>query len=235
MSNPAHIDEPQAVTRLVAVPDLTDVLAGDPPEFDDEPVAPIDADQADRWLRRLRILAEQDDADTELANTERARIDLWLTLQQQHRAKDREWLESSLTLHMENHLRTAGPRAAKTIHLPNGDLIARAAPPVYDYDDEEAFVVWAERTGRENLLRFRDPEPDKNAVKAAFPLAPGELAQLQPGTPTTVLAEDRCACMGWKDEPDENCTDCGGHGTTQTTVPGLKVTKQTDKITVVPR
>jgi hypothetical protein len=234
MSMPAPGHEPAAVSHLVAVPDLADVLAGDEPAFDTDPTPPLDADQADRWLRRLRILAEQDDADVELANTERARIDLWLSVQKARRAATTAWLEASLQMHMENHLRVGGEKAARTIHLPNGDLVARKQQPEYEYEDQDAFITWAERTGREHLLRYKDPEPDKNAVKAAFPLTPAELDSLRPGEPTGVLAEDRCACVTDTDDPDPTCTDCGGHGSILTTVPGLRVTKQADKITVVP-
>jgi hypothetical protein len=221
---------------LLAVPDLDELLAGDDPDWDTDPQPPVDADQADRWLRRLRILNEQEDADTELANTQRARIDLWLSLQNESRAKTRAWLEASLILHHEAYLRTAGPKAAKTIHLPNGDLIARAQQPEWRYTDEAAFIGWAETNNRDEFLTRPAPVPDRNAVKRMLAPPAPVLESLTVGDPLDVLDAQPCpVCQDDDWNTSEGCDDCGGTGLVYETVPGVVLVKRPDKITVAPR
>lgn len=177
MSNAAPVDPPEdhAPPILVAVPPLGELLAGDPPDFDDEPVAPVDADQANRWLYRIAQLDAADAADIEIANTERARIDLWLSLQLQRRAHDRDWLTKSLTLMHETAVRNGGP---KTVHLPNGTLVARQQPPEWTFDDR--FIDWAEKHNPD-LLRRPPAEIDKNAAKKAIDPDGNIVSKLDPG------------------------------------------------------
>lgn len=121
--------------------DLDEFLAGPEPDFDTEPTAPVDMDQAERFLRHWRRLQADADRATEVANTQRARIDLWLSAELDRVGRQQRWFEQSL-FGLHSAILRATPKA-KTLHLPSGSLRARAQQPEWAYDDEEAFVAWA--------------------------------------------------------------------------------------------
>lgn len=207
---PSGVPGPNAYTeprrRLTPVPNLDDILEGDDPDFDQEPVAAIDADQADRWLRRLGHLHADDRADEELANARIATINTWLMARREQRRRAVEYLERSLELW---HAANVANGAAKTITLPAGKVASRAQQPEWDFDDA-AFLAWATEHAPDlvNQPAPPAPRPDKPAAKKALTVA--GLDRARPGDELPVV--------------DENGE----------VVPGLVVVARGPKVTVAP-
>lgn len=207
---PGAYDQPPAEMRrhLTPVPDLDDVLEGDDPDIDQEPTGAIDADVADRWLRRLGRLAAQDRADEELANARIATINTWLMARREARRPTVEFFERSIELWHLANLR-ANPKAAKSITLPAGKVASRAQQPEWDFDDT-AFVAWAREHAPElvNQPPPPAPKPDKAAAKKHLDVPALEGAT--PGVPLVVVDGDG------------------------EIVPGVTVVARTPKVTVTP-
>lgn len=55
----------------------------------------------------------------------------------------------------------------RRIDRPRAKLSLRQNPESADIGDEKAFIKWALTNGRDDLLRYRDPEVQKTAVKQA--------------------------------------------------------------------
>jgi len=150
--------------------DLEEFLSGPEPDYDQEPVAPLGADDADRHLRHLRRLRRQLDAATETANEQRARIDLWLSVQKATIDKAIDYHEACLTAYHRAVI--ARDPKAKTIRLPNGVLASRSQQPEVTYTDEAAFLAWAQAHAP-HLVRQPEPPapaPDKVAARKALAL-----------------------------------------------------------------
>lgn len=150
---------------------LDDAMSGPDPDWDDEPTAAVDAEQADRWMTRLAVLARRDAQTRILAQLRRETVDRWETEQLERTARQREWLVVSLRGY-HAALLAEDPRA-KTVHLPSGTLTARAQQPVWEFGPE--FTAWATVAAPE-LLRVPpppEPQPDKAAVKRALTVVDG--------------------------------------------------------------
>lgn len=118
------------------------------------------ANWAVRKIAQHRAVLAESEA---LYDTERARLDAWRADQQARCADACEFLGGLLRRFHEDRL-VDDPKA-KTIRLPAGDLVARKAPDRIDVD-LDAFVPWAQATGRDDLLRVK-VEPDKPAIRQA--------------------------------------------------------------------
>ncbi len=154
--------------------ELDSLLAGDEPDYDTEPVTLDDADDADRALRHLARLQTETDQAIELANTQRARIDLWLTLEHERTTKAKTWWSTTLERYHRNVL-TRDPKK-RTITLPTGKLTARAQQPVWEFD-EAVFLAWADDNAA-GLITVPEPKPpapkpDRDAAKAVLTI-PGK-------------------------------------------------------------
>lgn len=149
--------------------DLDALLSGDEPAWDDEPEAPAGADQANGYLRSLGRLQRQLDDVKELANSERARVDLWESVETGKLQSRMRWLRQALALYHQSLL-TENP-ARKSLSLPNGTLRVRAMPDAYDFTPE--FLEWAQVSAPE-LVRQKPPPPpevDKAAAKRRLVVA----------------------------------------------------------------
>lgn len=155
---------------------LDEELAGPDPDWEAEPESPGGEEDADRLLRHLARVRREADAVTEVHNAELERI--------KARRDDRlavlgareDWLLESLSSYHAARLRE--DKTAKTLHLPCGTLKARKAQPVWEYEDEEAFISWAKANELDDLVRTK-LEPEKQLVKQRLglpALEPGDSA-----------------------------------------------------------
>lgn len=147
--------------------DLIDDLAGPDPDYDvDEPADPGDVDGVNRALRRYARLQVERDAVVTVHQAEIDRIQARLDDRLQVIDKAIAWEAEGLQMY--HRARLADDAAAKTIHLPNGTLKARAQQPAFEYDDDK-FLAWAQEH-RPDLVRIPEPKPapDKTAVKKAL-------------------------------------------------------------------
>ena len=143
-------------------------------ETDDyEPDAePPDLDQvrADRYLRRLRHLANESAQDRAVAQAEHDLIDSWLDAREQRRDAERVWRETALRNHWRVW-REANPGApTKTLTFPSlGEVSGRALPDEWEFSDE--FTAWAVENAPELLNEPKPPPPltpNKAAAKKAL-------------------------------------------------------------------
>lgn len=158
--------------------DLAEWMAGEEPDWDSDPTPDAMADQrkANALMRRLGPLREKYRwTDEPFAKEEHARVDAWLALQRGRIT----WLETWLANWHQAQFMDHG---TATIELPAGNLASRKET-TYEYEDEDAFLTWAEQHAA-GLVRPPAPRPptarapDKNAVKKMFP-APKDLAMGQ--------------------------------------------------------
>jgi len=136
-----------------------DEYAGSDPEIDidEEPKPPLDADTANRMLRRLRRLNEDQRQIDEIAESEIARIRQWQQDRSSGVENARQWLLRSL----EGFARASFARnGVRTLNLPNGKLSLRKASKRTIVVDPEAFLTWATANGREEYLRRPQPVPN---------------------------------------------------------------------------
>lgn len=56
----------------------------------------------------------------------------------------------------------------KKLETPHGIVSVRTNPESADISDEQSFVDWAIGSGNKEMLRYKSPEIDKKAVKAAL-------------------------------------------------------------------
>ncbi|HEY1119713.1 MAG TPA: host-nuclease inhibitor Gam family protein [Acidimicrobiales bacterium] len=108
--------------------------------------------------RRRRQLARME----EVYKAEREHLDAWLARQRELLATT--YFEECLAGYHQRLLEQ-DPKA-KTIHLPSGDLTARAGQPTWEIDDE-VFITWAQSCGANSLLRMT-VSPDRAAIKTAL-------------------------------------------------------------------
>lgn len=90
------------------------------------PVRVEDREQADRFLRAMARLDDEQVADETLRNAEVARLDAWLEDRSAGRLRRRQWIEDTLAGFMAA-VRRSDP-LTKTLRLPWGTLAARARP-----------------------------------------------------------------------------------------------------------
>lgn len=165
-------------------PELDNQLAevGDP---DAAAAFVIDSPDAANWaIRKIAVHAKRV-ADAEaFAQREVDRISLYLAGEREQAEQSTSFLAGRLRRYHEDRLAEQGidvhsvDRGAwekardKTIKLPAGELVARKQPDVWDLDDETV-LEWAEANGWQDVIRRRDPEVDRPALKRTFHVAPG--------------------------------------------------------------
>lgn len=122
-------------------------------------------DKANWAVRRIAVATGRLAESEGFARRERERLELWLEGERQRAERSTAFLAGLLRRYHESRL--AEDPKAKTIRLPAGELVCRKASDAWDIDDAE-FIAWAEANRREDLLRRKDPEVDRNAVKKAL-------------------------------------------------------------------
>lgn len=141
------------------------------PDGDEAPPIPADADEANRWLRRLARL-DADAAEVEaIARAEIDRVTAWKADRLSGIDRARSWAESVLDGWTRAQHAAGG---AQSVSLPNGTVALRRAPAgsarplVIEVGSDVEIQAW--------LARLSDAHPtwvkerlslDKNAVKAA--------------------------------------------------------------------
>lgn len=160
-------------------PELDDALAeaGDPDTAADTFV--IDSPDSANWaLRKLAVHAAKLAEAEAFAQRERDRLDLWLAGERHQAEQSSSFLAGLLRRYHEDRLAEQGidvhavdrkmwdKARDKTIKLPAGELTVRRSDH-WDIDDA-TFLAWAEQNGHEDVIRRRDPEVDRNAVKKAY-------------------------------------------------------------------
>jgi phage host-nuclease inhibitor protein Gam len=148
---------------------LRDYLAADVQvargvETEDQPAGGqgLDPHRANRFLRQLSMLADEEREMTEQAQMEISRIQEWRTERQYRIDARRRWLEAALEAFARNSFEQDG---AKTVNLLNGTLRLRPAREHVEMVNEELFIDWAVRNDLEHLVRTRR-EPAKHAIGA---------------------------------------------------------------------
>lgn len=146
--------------------DLTEYLAGPDPDYDTEPEAPQDADEANTRLRRLARIQAQIQWVEDQAATQIAQINAWAERRYEVLHNRARWEREGLE--MWHRAVLADDPARKTISLPCGTLKARAQQPVWEFDDE-VFLAWAQEHAPD-LVRVPEPKPqvEKAAAKKAL-------------------------------------------------------------------
>ncbi len=140
--------------------DLDEYLAGPDPDYDQDPEAPQDADEANRRLRRLaRIRADIAQVE-ETAARQIEQVNAWAERRYEVLHNRARWEQDGLE--MWHRAVLADDPSRKTISLPCGTLKSRVQQPVWEFDDE-IFTCWAEDHAP-SLLRVRS-SIDKAAAK----------------------------------------------------------------------
>lgn len=109
--------------------------------------------------------------DEALYRAELARLDAWITDRRLRAERAIEFL-TTLTAGYHAILLEQDPKR-KTVKLPAGDLVARKQPDVWAVDDADYLIEWAKQSGWGEVVRQRDPEVDRAALKKTFHVAPG--------------------------------------------------------------
>lgn len=146
--------------------DLVDDLAGDDPDYEQPAADPGDVDGVNRALRRYARLQRERDAVVQVHEAELDRIRRRMTSRLEVIDRAIQWEADGLAMY--HRARLADDPQAKTLHLPNGTLKARAQQPAWEYDDEQLLAWLTEH--RPDLVRIPEPKPaaDKAAVKKAL-------------------------------------------------------------------
>lgn len=156
--------------------DLTEYLAGPDPDYDTEPEAPQDADEANTRLRRLARIQAQIQWVEDQAATQIAQINAWAERRYEVLHNRARWEREGLE--MWHRAVLADDPGRKTISLPCGTLKARVQPPVWEFDDE-AFLAWA-TVHAPGLVRVPEPKPAVNKAEAKKALIVEEQAEFDP-------------------------------------------------------
>lgn len=150
---------------------LADAMYGDEPDYDTEPVELPGADDANRALGRKEQIVREWVTDAEIAEAQIEQVRAWLAGRAAVHAKKVAYLDEQLASYHAAVLRLDPKR--KTISLPNGQLVARQGQARWEYTDPDAFIAWALRNGKDDIVRTYEPvtpapQIDKNAVKQAL-------------------------------------------------------------------
>lgn len=146
--------------------DLTEYLAGPDPDYDTDPEAPLDADEANTRLRRLARIRAEIEAVEDQARTQIEQINAWAEHRYEVLHNRARWEREGLE--MWHRAVLADDPSRKTISLPCGTLSARRQQPVWEFDDE-VFLAWAQEHAPD-LVRVPEPKPaiEKAAAKKAL-------------------------------------------------------------------
>lgn len=150
--------------------DLIEYLAGPDPDYDTDPEAPQDADEANTRLRRLARIRAEIEAVEDQAATQIAQINAWAERRYEVLHNRARWEREGLE--MWHRAVLADDPGRKTISLPCGTLSARRQQPVWEFD-EPTFLAWAIEHAPD-LVRVPEPKPqvERAAAKKALHLPP---------------------------------------------------------------
>ena len=138
-------------------------IAGDAPDTDGEPTAPLDLDQATQWvaqvdrIRRLREEYQQAHAAAV------ARLNARLNARVSALAEQEEWYAEALEMFHRTVL--ASDSEALTIPTPAGTLKSRKGQPTFSYTDDEALLAWAMENANDAVDFPPTPDPRLNKTK----------------------------------------------------------------------
>lgn len=114
--------------------DLDAFLAGEEPNWGEEPEPPPNQHEADKMLVRLSRLRRQRAASREAAEERIRQVVAWQAEREGVWLRQEEWLLGALRRYHEAVL-MLNP-SSTTIHLPSGDLRSRKVQPEWTIDDE---------------------------------------------------------------------------------------------------
>jgi hypothetical protein len=145
--------------------DLALHLEGDDPDYEAEVVPCIDAERANRWLRKIARLKTEVGMVRDQARRERDNIAEWEARETANRRSQIDWLTNSLRAFAEQS-------GARTTTLPSGSLALRKLPERWDWDDE-TFLAWADKSYPELVRVVETKAVDKNAAKKRLTVVDG--------------------------------------------------------------
>lgn len=181
--------EPAVLEGQISLEEYLEQLDGPNPEAGDEFTA--DDAMASRLLRELGTLEKTMEANSQLAEAERAKISLWESTVNEPLSNRVAWLRGQLEQY-GLHERAASER--KTISLPFGTI--KTYPKAAQWNIGPEFIEWA-KSANPTLLRTKY-EPEKDLIKATFETdsenraVDPDLGTVIPGitvTPATVTAK----------------------------------------------
>jgi phage host-nuclease inhibitor protein Gam len=154
--------------------DFEDYMGGgydDEPLFADEDEAQpeVDTSLANRLLRRRTYDLVELANIKAIADEERRRLDAWQADRSSGLLADIAQLERLL----EGFTRAVRDNAPGSVDLPNGVLRLTKSRSHVEISDVAGFLAWVHDSGADELVRQRDPEPDKRAI-LALPVYAGE-------------------------------------------------------------
>lgn len=209
--------------------DVDEMLAGPEPDWESEPEAPPDAEQADKMLVRLRMVQRERERDRAAAETRISQIVNWQAEREGTYGAREEWLIQTLEHYHQAVLRM-DPNA-KTIHLPSGDLPSRMGQAQWTIDDAEVLWWLVPDAAWEQIDAARDAY--MRAVLGALaessasgPVPPDELVTLVRIPVPDSLALDRNAFKAWATRRDEkDRPKAWGVSPSGEPIPGVEVEK----------
>lgn len=173
------LDDPQLDACLAAALDDPDA----PSSF-----AVDNADRANRAVRKIGAIQAELAAGEALYRLERERLEAWIADERMRAERALDWL-TTLTAGYHAVVLDEDPKR-KTIRLPAGDLVARKQPDVWTVTAPEDLIAWAEQSGWDEVIRRRDPEVDRAAMKKAFrPAGEGAVTPDGEAVPGVVIVE----------------------------------------------
>jgi len=143
--------------------DFEDALAGDEPDFEQKPTAPLDLDQATQWVAkvaRARRLREEYQAAHAAAV---ARLNARLSERMSALDQQEEWYGEALAMFHRTAL--ANDPEALTIPTPAGTLKSRKGQKQWTYGDEEALLAWAVENADDAVDYPPTPAPKVNKTR----------------------------------------------------------------------
>jgi hypothetical protein len=176
--------------------DLSDALAGDEPDFDTEPSAPLDLDQVTQWVEQVarvrRLLDEYRQAHAAAVQ----RLNDRLNQRVEDLTKKEKWYEEALEVYHKVTIQN-DPKAL-TIETPAGTLKSRMGQVEWEFFDEAAFTAWALENLPEVIAEPPPPpapKPAKKEVKKALKDEAAKALKVA-GTSDAVLACDGAPVPG---------------------------------------
>ena len=176
--------------------DFEDALAGDQPDFESKPTAPLDLDQATQWVAQVARARRLRDEYEEAHRAAVARLNARLDERVEALNQQEEWYAEALE--MFHRTAIAVDDKALTIPTPAGTLKSTKTQPVWEFYDEAAFTAWALENLPEVIAPLPEPpEPKvaKNAVKKALKDDAEAVIKLA-GTSDAVLTHEEAPVPG---------------------------------------
>jgi hypothetical protein len=124
----------------------------------------VDDDAKATWaMRRLKHIVDQMHVNEGIAEAEMTRISSWLESVNRTLQNEAKLFEDMLIAYAMSERE----KDRKSISTPYGVIRSAIKPPKVELDPE-AFLSWAKRENRDDLLIHREPEPSRTAIKEAI-------------------------------------------------------------------